>query len=172
MDVNPLTPEHATGWFQLAERYGLPIVMLFVLMCFVSLVAWAFWRAIKPHFDRFMERHVLLMDTLAVCLQKLTTAGDNVAGRLDDLEELIKEGDELCRTATAEARKESREDVRSFYENSRAERLELRNEHNSALAELRAALGRVAEHLQMRTNHDARRRASEANLDNPQTGSA
>ncbi len=151
----PATPEIGQKWIELADRYGLPLVFLFVTLSFLSVVVWALWRAFKPHLDKLLERHVTLMDTATSCLQTLTgSVGElkenhgEILTKLDGVAAVIKESDKQCRQATAEARKETREDIKAFYTDSRAERKEDRGEHSTHWIAVREALHRLFDHMQ------------------------
>lgn len=146
------TPDTANKWLDLADRYGLPLVFLFVVMCFVVAIVWGLWRALKPHFDRFAEKHMVLMDTATSCLSTLSNSvgelKDNhveILQKLDGVAVAIKDSDKQCRDATAEARKESRDDIKAFFADSRNERREDRAEHSTHWLDVRKALHRIGD---------------------------
>lgn len=149
------TPETARTWLDLVERYGLPLVFLLVIVVALGFVLYAIWLTLKPHLDKFIVRHIDLMDTTRACLVTLTNSVTESKDchvethqKIDELAAAIRDGDKLCRETTAEAHRESREDIKTFYADSRAERKEDRAEHSSNWSSLRDALNRLGNSIQ------------------------
>lgn len=96
MDALP-TAEQATGWFDLIERWGLPLVMLFIGFAVLCIIARVLWNFLKPNIQAAFDDHKQLVKQLGESvgiivdsIQVGTAADKQTHNKLEEIHDDVK----------------------------------------------------------------------------------
>lgn len=74
-------------WMQLADRYGIPLVLLFAFLVVTGVVIWKVTRWAKPYIERAIEANITLMSTLTVNSNRQAEVAEKQAADMAEVRE-------------------------------------------------------------------------------------